>query len=123
PGVSVDVISPADYERTDRSGYNLEIFHFSTPAVLPRNPALFVLPPDNSLVELARPISRPVVSSRREPHPLTRYINFTLLRPAYVRSGESGRSPFSSGFRSVSVLGAREPPGFDFHVESLGLVL
>jgi len=85
PGVSVDVIAPADYERTDRSGYNLEIFHFSTPAVLPRNPALFVLPPDNSLVELARPISRPVVSSWREPHPLTRYINFTLLRPSYAR--------------------------------------
>ena len=86
PGVSVDVISAADYEKTDRSRYNLEIFHFSAPAVLPRNPALFILPPDNNpLVELTRPISRPVVSSWREAHPLTRYINFALLRPSYAR--------------------------------------
>jgi hypothetical protein len=86
PGVSVDVISAADYEKTDRSRYNLEIFHFSAPAVLPRNPALFILPPDNNpLVELVRPISRPVVSSWREAHPLTRYINFALLRPSYAR--------------------------------------
>jgi hypothetical protein len=83
----VDVISPGEYEKTDRSGYSLEIFHFSTPAVLPRTPALFVLPPDNnSLVQLEAPMSRPMVSSWREPHPLTRYVNFALFRPSYARS-------------------------------------
>jgi hypothetical protein len=86
PGVSLDTVSPAEYGKADHSGYNLEIFHFSAPPVLPRNPALFVLPPDsNPLVELARPISRPVVSSWREPHPLSRYINFALFRPSYAR--------------------------------------
>ncbi|HYY24789.1 MAG TPA: VWA domain-containing protein [Candidatus Udaeobacter sp.] len=87
PGVMVDVISAGEYERTDRSGYGLEIFHFSTPAVLPRTPALFILPPDNnSLVQLESPMSRPMVSSWREPHPLTRYVNFALFRPSYARS-------------------------------------
>jgi Ca-activated chloride channel family protein len=87
PGVTLDIISPSDYETTERTGYGLEIFHFSMPAVLPRNPALFVLPPDNnSLVDLARPTSRAVVSSWREPHPLTRYVNFSLFRPSYARA-------------------------------------
>ncbi|HEU4345386.1 MAG TPA: VWA domain-containing protein [Candidatus Binatia bacterium] len=86
PGVSVDLIAPADYEKTDRSGYGLEVFHFSTLAVLPRNPALFVLPPDNNaLVDLQKPVARPVVSSWREPHELTRYVNFALFRPNYAR--------------------------------------
>lgn len=86
PGVTVDLISPREYEKTDRLRYGLEIFHFSTVAALPRNPSLFVLPPDNNpLVDLGRPISRPGVSSWREPHPLTRYVNFTLLRPSYAR--------------------------------------
>ena len=86
PGVTVDMVAPADYEKTERSGYGLEIFHFSTPAVLPRNPALFVLPPDNNvLVDLQTPVARPAVSSWREPHALTRYVNFALFRPNYAR--------------------------------------
>jgi hypothetical protein len=86
PGVTLDVIAPQEYERTERSGYGLEIFHYSAPPVVPENPALFVLPPDNNpLVELGAPVSRPVISSWREPHPLTRYVNFTLLRPVFSR--------------------------------------
>ena len=85
-GVTLDLIAPQEYEKTERSGYGLEIFHYSTPPVAPANPALFVLPPDNNpLAELAPPVSRPVISSWREPHPLTRYVNFALLRPAFSR--------------------------------------
>jgi hypothetical protein len=86
PGVSVDVISPDEYEKSERTGYGLEIFHFSAPAALPQNPALFILPPENhSLAKLGAPISNPIVSSWREPHTLTRYINFSLFRPTYAR--------------------------------------
>ena len=86
PGVTVDTVAPDDYLKVDRSGYNFEIFHFSFPAALPQNPALFILPPANNfLADLEKPISRPVVSSWREPHPLTRYVNFTLFRPSYAR--------------------------------------
>ena len=84
-GVSLDVVSPADYGKTDRSGYDLEIFHLSSPAALPATPLLLVLPPEtNPLVQLGKPVSRVVVSDWREAHPLTRYLNFTLLRPPYA---------------------------------------
>ena len=86
PGVKLDLISPADYEKAARSGYGLEIFHFATPGGLPQTPALFVLPPDaNALVDLGKPIARTVVSGWRDPHPLTRYVNFSLFRPIYAR--------------------------------------
>lgn len=87
PGITLDIIAPDDYQQADRSGYQLEVFQFASPAVLPQNPALFVLPPDNNvLTELAKPMSQPLVSSWREPHPLTRYVNFSLFRPSYGRA-------------------------------------
>lgn len=86
PGVSLDVIAPQEYDKIDRSGYGLEIFHYTAPPSLPENPALFVLPPDdNPVADLETPLSRPAVSSWREPHPLTRYVNFALLRPPFAR--------------------------------------
>ncbi|HEY7318395.1 MAG TPA: BatA domain-containing protein [Candidatus Binatia bacterium] len=85
-GVTLDLIAPEEYDKANRTGYGLEIFHYATPPVLPENPALFVLPPDdNPLVELAKPVARPAVSSWHEPHPLTRYINFALFRPEFSR--------------------------------------
>jgi len=87
PGVSVDVINPAEYEKSERTGYGLEIFHFAAPGALPENPALFILPPESSpLVDLGAPISNVQISSCREPHALTRYINFSLFRPTYART-------------------------------------
>ena len=84
--IRLDVIAPQEYNKIDRSGYGLEIFHYAAPPVLPENPALFIMPPDNNpLVDLERPVSRPVVSSWSEPHPLTRYVNFALFRPALSR--------------------------------------
>lgn len=86
PGISVDVIAPAEYEKSARTGYGLEIFHFSTPSALPQNPALFILPPESSpLVQLRTPTTNVKVSGWREPHVLTRYINFSLFRPPYAR--------------------------------------
>lgn len=85
-GVSVDVISPTEYAKFDGRDYGLEIFHFSAPAQLPRNPALFILPPESSSwVALGAPLSNVQVSSWREPHVLTRYVNFSLFRPTYAR--------------------------------------
>ena len=86
PGVDLDIIAPSAYGETDTSSYGLEIFHFATPAALPRNPTLFILPPqNNSLVDLAAPVTNITVSNWREPHTLTRYVNFSLFRPAYAR--------------------------------------
>lgn len=86
PGVSVEIVAPENYEKTDRAGYGLEIFHFATPAVLPTNASLLVLPPDNNpLVQLGAPAGRITASGWLESHPLNRYVNFALFRPAYAR--------------------------------------
>ena len=86
PGLTLKVIPPDAYEKTTGGGQALEIFHFSTPAVLPQSHALFVLPPeDNPLVFLDKPLPSSEISSWRDPHPLTRYVNFALFRPAYAR--------------------------------------
>jgi Ca-activated chloride channel family protein len=85
-GVSADIVSPGDYGKTDRSRYDLEIFHLSSPATLPAAPSLLVLPPEtNPMVQLGKPVSRVVVSDWREGHPLTRYLNLALFRPPYAR--------------------------------------
>ncbi len=86
PGVQIDIIEPGDYDKAERAGYALEIFHFATPAALPRGAALFILPPQSSsLVDLGAPVTNAIVSNWREPHTLTRYINFNLFRPSYAR--------------------------------------
>ncbi|HEX7226783.1 MAG TPA: VWA domain-containing protein, partial [Candidatus Binatia bacterium] len=85
-GVSLTIVAPEDYQKTDRSGFGLEIFHYSMPALLPFNSTLLVLPPDsNPVVKLGNPITRPVASGWRESHPLNRYLNLALFRPAYAR--------------------------------------
>ncbi len=85
-GVSVNIVAPEEYQQIDRSGYGLEIFHFSTPVTLPVNPSLLVLPPDNNpVVTLGTPVARAAASGWRESHPLNRYLNFALFRPAYAR--------------------------------------
>jgi hypothetical protein len=85
-GIDLDIVAPTDYEKQNRALYGLEIFHFAAPAVLPRNPALFILPPNqNELAELSEPAANPAVSAWREGHALTRYVNFSLFRPRYAR--------------------------------------
>jgi len=87
PGLGVDVISPGAYEKSKDEEHSLQIFHFSAPSQLPQSHALLVLPPrENPLVAQGRAVSPPVISAWREPHPLTRYVNFALFRPVYARS-------------------------------------
>jgi hypothetical protein len=87
PGLNLKLVSPDGYAKSAEEGHALEIFHFSAPAVLPRRHALFVLPPKNNpLVVEERSLSRPVISSWRDPHPLTRYVNFALFSPNFART-------------------------------------
>ena len=97
-GITVDNIAPEDYQTTDRSAYGLEIFHLSAPADLPGNPSLLILPPEqNPAVRLGAPVMRPSISGWRQAHPLNRYLNVALLRPAYAR-------PFVPQIAGESVL-------------------
>ena len=86
PGIMIEIVSPDDYEKSSRTGFGLEIFHFAAPASLPQNNALFILPPaSSSLVDLGNPINDVTVTNWRDPHTLTRYVNFNLFRPTYAR--------------------------------------
>jgi hypothetical protein len=85
-GVVLDVIAPAAYEKTDRSRYGLELFHFAAPAVLPRTSSLFVLPPANALAEVRPGVAQPAISGWRDGHETTRYVNFSLFRPRFARA-------------------------------------
>jgi len=86
PGVQIDIIAPGDYDKAERAGYGLEIYHFAAPAILPSGAALFILPPGNSSwVTLGAPVFNVAVSNWRDPNVLTRYVNFNLFRPTYAR--------------------------------------
>jgi len=87
PGVDLKAISPEAYAGAGNEPHALEIFHYSAPGALPNSHALFVLPPGrNPLAAVGASLIRPVVSGWREPHDLTRYVNFALFRPAYARA-------------------------------------
>jgi hypothetical protein len=86
PGINLRIISPEDYGKFRQDNHRLEIFHYSMPGTLPSRHALFILPPsDNALAQLGAPLQHPAISGWREPHPLTDYVNFSLLRPSYGR--------------------------------------
>jgi hypothetical protein len=85
-GVQIDTIAPSEYDKAERGSYGLEIYHFATPATLPPTAALFILPPESSsLVDLGAPVNNVTASNWRDPHVLTRYLNFNLFRPTYAR--------------------------------------
>jgi hypothetical protein len=85
-GVTIDTLSPAEYGQARGEAYDLEIFHYASPERPPEVPALFILPPESSsLVDLGEPLSNTQISGWREPHRLTRYVNFSLLRPTFAR--------------------------------------
>jgi hypothetical protein len=84
-GLSLKMVNPDGYEGAVGGEHSLEIFHFSAPTVLPERHALFVLPPkENPLVSVGDPLAKPVVSGWRDPHPLTRYVNFPLFRLSFA---------------------------------------
>lgn len=114
PGIQIEIVSPSDYEKSPRSGFGLEIFHFAAPAGLPQNNALFILPPESSsLVDLGAPINDVNVTNWRDPHTLTRYVNFNLFRPSYARP----LKPQSAG--EIVVESSKGPLAFS--VERQGL--
>ncbi|OGQ80487.1 MAG: hypothetical protein A3F90_16475 [Deltaproteobacteria bacterium RIFCSPLOWO2_12_FULL_60_19] len=87
PGVEIKAISAEAYAEASNEPHALEIFHYSAPAALPNSHALFILPPGrNPLAAVGASLIRPVISGWREPHDLTRYVNFTLFRPNYARA-------------------------------------
>lgn len=86
PGLDLKVVAPEAYETKISDESSLEIFHLSAPARLPQKNTLFILPPaDNPAVTVAEPLVKPVAAAWQEPHPLSRYVTFSLFRPGWAR--------------------------------------
>jgi len=87
PNLKVERISPQDYNPAKAAGFPLVLFHLTAPDTLPPTNAAFILPPDgNTLFPLGKPAPRPAVTHWLTAHPLTRYVTFSLLSPAYAQA-------------------------------------
>jgi hypothetical protein len=83
PNVSLQLLSPEDYDPQQVNG-PLVLFHLTAPATLPDANTAFILPPEgNALFPLGRAARHPQVTQWASGHPLTSYITFPLLSPAY----------------------------------------
>ena len=143
PNLSVEVISPQDYTPDRASRFPMVLFHLTAPETLPATNAAFLLPPEgNALFPLGKSASRPRVTQWAAAHPLTAYVTFPLLTPAYaqallpvswcksvisgtvgslVLAGErEGRRYAALGFDLLPYLGKQNLPASIFTLNLLG---
>jgi hypothetical protein len=67
--------------------FPLVLFHLTAPDALPQTNAAFILPPEgNALFPLSKGASRPQMTQWAPTHPLTSYVTFSLLTPAYAQA-------------------------------------
>lgn len=87
PNLQVERVTPAEYTPTRAGGVPLVLFHLVMPEALPATNAAFIFPPEgNSLFPLGKAAQRPQVTQWATAHPLTSYVNFSLLSPAYAQA-------------------------------------
>ena len=83
-------MTPQDYEPaavTSASAFRCILFHLTAPEALPPLPAAFFLPPeDNPLFPLGQSAQQPTLTHWTHGHPLTAYVTFPLLTPAYAQA-------------------------------------
>ena len=85
PGVSVDVVAPADYPKSERTGYGLKYFISRRPKSCRKIRRSSFCHRKKFLGGLGAPFDNVQISNWRESNMLTRYINFSLFRPTYAR--------------------------------------
>ncbi len=90
PNIKLTLMAPQDYDPatvTHASAFRCILFHLTAPEALPPTPAAFFLPPDdNPLFSLGQSAQRPVLTHWTHGHPLTSYVTFPLLTPAYAQA-------------------------------------
>jgi hypothetical protein len=87
PNLTVETVSPPDYTPERAAGFPLVLFHLTAPETLPATNAAFILPPEgNALFPLGKGAARPRVTHWTAAHPLTAYVTFSLLTPAYAQA-------------------------------------
>ena len=146
PNIKLTLMTPQDYDPaavTHASAFRCILFHLTAPEALPPTPAAFFLPPDdNPLFSLGRSAQQPVLTHWTHGHPLTSYVTFPLLIPAYAQSlhssgwntpiiestvgtlllaGErAGRRYVVTGFDLLPYLGRRNLPASILTLNILG---
>ena len=90
PNIKLTRMTPQDYDPTavtSASEFICILFHLTAPEVLPPMPAAFFLPPDdNPLFSLGQSAQQPALTQWTHGHPLTSYVTFPLLTPAYAQA-------------------------------------
>ena len=87
PNLELTLQTPEAYDPEQVSQFGFILFHLTAPDVLPPTPAAFLLPPDgNRLFSLGQAAAQPRITNWSLGHPLTAYLSFSLLRPAYAQA-------------------------------------
>ncbi len=90
PNIKLTLMTPQDYDPatvTPASAFRCILFHLTAPEALPPTPAAFFLPPDdNPLFSLGQSAQQPALTHWTHGHPLTSYVTFPLLTPAYAQA-------------------------------------
>lgn len=146
PNIKLTLMTPQDYDPaavTHASAFRCILFHLTAPEALPPTPAAFFLPPDdNPLFPLGQSAQQPVLTHWTHGHPLTSYVTFPLLTPAYAQAlhpsgwntpiiestvgplllaGErAGRRYVVTGFDLLPYLGRRNLPASILTLNILG---
>lgn len=146
PNIKLTLMTPQDYDPaavTHASAFRCILFHLTAPEALPPTPAAFFLPPDdNPLFSLGQSAQQPVLTHWTHGHPLTSYVTFPLLTPAYAQAlhpsgwntpiiestvgplllaGErAGRRYVVTGFDLLPYLGRRNLPASILTLNILG---
>jgi hypothetical protein len=86
PNLKVEAVSPQEYTPERATRFPVVLFHLTAPETLPATNAAFILPPEgNVLFPLGKGVSHPRVTHWIAAHPLTDYVTFSLLAPAYAQ--------------------------------------
>ncbi len=146
PNIKLTLMTPQDYNPvavTSAPEFTCVLFHLTAPEALPPMPAAFFLPPDdNPLFSLGQSAQQPVLTHWTHGHPLTSYVTFPLLIPAYAQAlrpsgwntpivestvgplllaGErAGRRYVVTGFDLLPYLGTRNLPASILTLNILG---
>ena len=87
PNLRVERVTPTAYTPARAREFPLVVFHLVIPDTLPATNAAFIFPPEgNALFPLGKAAQRPQVTQWEVAHPLTKYVTFSLLTPAYAQA-------------------------------------
>lgn len=87
PHLTLTAVAPQDYLPARAAGSAFILFHLTAPDSLPPTNAAFILPPEgNALFPLGKAGTQVRVTQWTTAHPLTSYVTFSLLFPAYAQA-------------------------------------